>query len=70
MPKPLWRDAALCMDDPLFMVDRPTPTALALLKRTCAACPVRLACATEALDAKPTWGVWGGQHWTKRGRSL
>jgi hypothetical protein len=32
----------------------------------CAACPVRLACATGALERREKWGVWGGLTYRDR----
>ncbi len=42
-----------------------TPQALAC-RTICAACPVRLACATGALERRERWGIWGGLDYTDR----
>lgn len=51
------------------------PTVIESAKAQCAACPVRAACLTGALEREEPWGVWGGQLFTagkivakKRGR--
>ncbi len=56
-----WRDSALCREtDPEIFYPEVGQTPHAA-KRVCAACPVRAACLTEALDQRDvTFGVRGG----------
>lgn len=59
---PDWHDRAACRAVPeLDWIDaRPgTPQALAC-RLVCAACPVRHACAVDALQRGEPWGIWGG----------
>lgn len=43
----------------LFFAERPAE--LERAKELCAACPLREACLTGALERGEPWGVWGGE---------
>lgn len=60
-------------DPEVFFAEKPEFVAVA--KRACARCPVRVQCREEALERGEQYGVWGGQLIvegvlleTKRGR--
>jgi WhiB family redox-sensing transcriptional regulator len=46
-------------DPELFFAESPADVEFA--KAVCAACPIREACLTGALERKEPWGVWGGE---------
>lgn len=37
------------------------PADLEQAKTLCAACPIRRACLSDALEREEPWGVWGGE---------
>ena len=60
-------------DPEVFFAEKPEQVAIA--KRACARCPLRVQCREEALERGEQFGVWGGQLIvegelldTKRGR--
>lgn len=46
-------------DPELFFAESPADVEFA--KTVCAACPIREACLSGALERKEPWGVWGGE---------
>lgn len=62
---PTWEENAACRTNDLdwqtkeaFFAD--TAAERRPAKKICAACPVKMACLTAALERGETWGVWGG----------
>ncbi|HQF93055.1 MAG TPA: WhiB family transcriptional regulator [Microthrixaceae bacterium] len=55
-----WRLHAACRGDGPALFYDPHPTTVVAAQAICAACPVRAACRTHALDAAEPFGVWGG----------
>lgn len=62
---PTWEENAACRANDLswqakeaFFAD--TAAERRPAKKICAACPVKMACLTAALERGETWGVWGG----------
>lgn len=63
-PRPAWMLSAPCAStDPDLFYDHATVTHA---KKICATCPLRAACASYAIRAGETWGVWGGLSATQR----
>lgn len=57
---PEWHESGACNLFPeLDFVDAKGPAADAC-RVICRACPVRLQCATDALERGEPWGIWGG----------
>jgi len=71
---PDWHERGACrlfpeLDTPQFNAwhDAKPGTAANLAARLiCAACPVRLQCATSALERGERWGIWGGLDYADR----
>lgn len=55
-----WRDRAACRGTGPALFYDPDPTAVAVAKQVCAACPARAPCAGYAIAAGEAHGVWGG----------
>ena len=72
---PDWHDTAACRlfpeldwvqpGGPDAKPDRRAAAELAC-RTVCAVCPVRLACATGALERRERWGIWGGLDYHDR----
>lgn len=65
---PDWHELGACKLFPeLDWLEAKPGTAQALAaKLVCAACPVRLECATGALERRERWGIWGGLDYRDR----
>lgn len=76
---PDWHSAGLCRQFPALNFSDPgaqdafdKPSAetrklhTAACRLVCSACPLRLACATDALRRGERWGVWGGLDYEDR----
>ena len=61
---PEWHKAGLCAAFPeladAWHDSKPGSAEDTVARLICAACPVRLACATGALEQGEPWGIWGG----------
>lgn len=65
---PEWHELGACKLFPeLDWVDAKNEQALAC-RLICRACPVRLECATGALERRERWGIWGGLDYHDRKR--
>lgn len=65
---PDWHDLSACRLFPEldFIAAKPGSPAEHAARIICAACPVRLQCATGALERRERWGVWGGLTYADR----
>ncbi|WP_018682197.1 WhiB family transcriptional regulator [Actinokineospora enzanensis] len=66
---PLWHELAACRLFPEAMdcwADPKTTAQKTVARIVCAACPVRLQCATGALERRERWGIWGGLDYADR----
>lgn len=63
-----WREDANCSgtDPDAFFPDVENGRAVAVVKRVCAACPVRTACLDYALARPELVGIWGGTTTNQR----
>lgn len=55
-----WRMRARCYGRTDLDWYSEKPTAIDECKLVCSACPVRTACALEAVRLRDPWGIWGG----------
>lgn len=65
---PEWHERGACQLFPEldFIEAKPNSPQERAARIICAACPVRLACATGALERREKWGVWGGLTYRDR----
>lgn len=51
----------LCLNDPRFTADDPTPGDVIEMTETCTLCPLRAACENYAREGRPAAGFWAGR---------